>query len=203
MSRGSARGSWRPWRNAALPERVPQSSPAASSLATLAARAQLGDRGALEGLLRALQGVLFEHIRGILRDEDVAADVLQDTLLIICRRLGTVRELQWVRAWAYRVATREAVRAARRASRSGVDALDDWPDLPAVVPDEPAVDPALQARMLARLEALPPRAQTVLRLRYLQELSQAEISEALEIPLGTVKSRLAYGLAALRSTVSD
>lgn len=173
-------------------------SPAALTLPALAARAQLGDRVALEILLRELQGPLYQHIRGILRHEDAAADVLQDVLLIICRKLGTVRELQWVRAWAYRVATREAVRAARRERRVQSDPLEDWPDLPATAPEEPVLDAELVAELTRRLDALPPGAQVVLRLRYLQELTQQEVAEALEIPIGTVKSRIAYGLAALR-----
>ncbi len=45
---------------------------------------------------------------------------------------------------------------------------------------------------------LPPHAQIAIRMHYLQELSQQEIAEALEIPIGAVKSRIAYGLSALR-----
>ncbi len=141
---------------------------------------------------------LHQHIRGILRNEDAAADVLQEVLVIICRKLGTVRELQWVRAWAYRVATREAVRALGRERRARTDPLEDWPDLPAPAPEEPVVEAELLAELARRLDALPPAAQIVLRLRYLQELTQQEIAAALEIPIGTVKSRIAYGLAALR-----
>jgi RNA polymerase sigma-70 factor (ECF subfamily) len=145
-----------------------------------------------------LQDPLFQHIRGIVADDDAAADVLQDTLLIICRRLGTVRELEWVRAWAYRVATREAVRSARSARTHLHDTLESLPELPASEPEEPGVDPEILAELPARLAALPPAARVVLRMRYLQELTQPEIAEALEIPLGTVKSRISYGLAALR-----
>ncbi|HEX8451407.1 MAG TPA: RNA polymerase sigma factor [Longimicrobium sp.] len=171
---------------------------AGPSLPALAARAQLGDRAALDGLLRMLQDPLYQHIRGIVGDDDAAADVLQDTLLIICRRLGTVRELEWVRAWAYRVATREAVRSARSARAHLHDPLDSLPELPASEPDEPAADPEILAELPARLAALPPAARVVLRMRYQQELTQPEIAEALEIPLGTVKSRISYGLATLR-----
>lgn len=168
------------------------------SLPALAARAQLGDRAALDGLLRKLQDPLYQHIRGIVGDDDAAADVLQDTLLIICRRLNTVRELEWVRAWAYRVATREAVRSARSVRSHLHDPLDSLPELPASEPEAPAIDPEFLAELPARLAALPHAASIVLRMRYLQELTQSEIAEALEIPLGTVKSRISYGLAALR-----
>ena len=54
----------------------------------------------------------------------------------------------------------------------------------------------------ARLDVLPRQARLVLRMRYLQELSQQEIAEALEIPIGTVKSRINYGLSILRRTMN-
>ncbi len=169
-------------------------------LPALAARAQLGDRPALEALLRELQRPLLEHVRAIVRDDDLASDVLQEVLLIICRRLHTVRETEWIRAWAYRIATREAVRAVRRARReegSLVD-LEDLP--PAEEPDIAGAGPTDDqlAELPSRLAMLPPRAQLVLRMHYLQSFTLPEVAAALEVPLGTVKSRLAYGLARLR-----
>jgi RNA polymerase sigma-70 factor, ECF subfamily len=150
-------------------------------------------------LLRQLQEPLADHIRGLARDDDLAADVLQDVLLIICRRLGTVRQTEWVRAWAYRVATREALHAVRRARRHTGESMDDMADIPDLSHEESAnADDELLAALPARLDALPPKTQIVLRLHYLQSLTQQEIAEALEIPLGTVKSRLAYGLMCLR-----
>ena len=65
-------------------------------------------------------------------------------------------------------------------------------------PDSPRLDRDELALLEARLDALPPVAQVALRLRYLHELSQDEIAAALEVPVGTVKSRIAYGLALLR-----
>lgn len=175
--------------------------PGARSLPALAARAQLGDKRALEELLRRLQSPLRAHIRGIVHDDDLAADVLQDTLLVVCRRLGTVRQPEWVRAWAYRVATREAIRSARRARRDRGAPLDDTTAYPEPSSAEPDTDVReLLAELPERLAALPPGAQIVLRLHYLQSLTQQEIAEALELPLGTVKSRLAYGLGCLRRT---
>ncbi|HEX6250277.1 MAG TPA: sigma-70 family RNA polymerase sigma factor [Gemmatimonadaceae bacterium] len=173
-------------------------APVERPLSALAAFAQLGDRQALEELLRRLQHPLSEHIRGIVRDDDSAADVLQDSLIIICRRLGTLREPEWVRAWAYRVATREAVRAAKRLRRYRGDPLDDVSEMAEVPTDDSQTDEELLAELPARLAALPLGAQVVLRLHYLQSLTQQEVAEALAIPLGTVKSRLAYGLSCLR-----
>lgn len=133
-----------------------------------------------------------------MRDDDAAADVLQDALIIICRRLGSVRDVAWVRAWAYRVATREAVRAARKFHRHAGDLLGDAEGVPAPGAEPPAVDEELLAALPDKLAGVPAGSQIVLRLHYLQSLSQQEVAEALEIPLGTVKSRLAYGLQCLR-----
>jgi len=62
-------------------------------------------------------------------------------------------------------------------------------------------DQELVAAMSAAVDALPPASQIVLRMHYLDGLALIEVAEALGISIGTVKSRLAYGLAALRKTV--
>ena len=80
-----------------------------------------------------------------------------------------------------------------------MDRLDERvPDVAAPIPEDETIEPVLLAELPHRLAAVPPAAQVVLRLHYLHELTQPEVAEALEIPLGTVKSRIAYGLAALR-----
>lgn len=164
------------------------------------ARAQTGDRAALDRLLGALQAPLYAHVRGLLDgDAHAAEDVLQDVLLTICRRLSALREPRLARAWAYRIATREAVRRARRDRRHTSDADQDALDAVAAPTHEPAFEPELVAALPGALAGLPRASGTVLRLHYLDGLTYGEIAEALEIPLGTVKSRLAYGLAALRT----
>ena len=167
-------------------------------LPALAARAQLGDSAALEELLRRLQQPLADHVRALIRDDGAAEDVLQDALLIVARKLGTVREVQWVRAWAYRVATREALRALRRSHREHTEPLDDASLAASPVPEDSGVDHELLAALPTKLAAVPFGAQIMLRMHYLQGLSQQEVAEALEMPIGTVKSRIAYGLQCLR-----
>lgn len=168
--------------------------------AVTVARAQGGDRPALDRMLRALQAPLFAHVRGITGDDTLAADVLQRALLQVCRGLPSLRDPRWVRAWAYRIATREAVRATRReqAWRDALAGDDALATHTSPAADEPPFDAALVARVPALVDALPPGARVVLRLHYLDELTLPEVAEALERPIGTIKSRLAYGLAMLR-----
>lgn len=169
----------------------------------LVGRAQSGDLPALDLLLRALQEPLYRHVLAIVPDPHAAQDVLQETLLAVCRKLRSLRDPRWFRAWAYRIATRAAVRRAQR-DRRWTDALRDdaLATLPAAEP-EPRFDPGLIAALSAALEALSPASRIVLRMHYLDELTFVEIAEALELSIGTVKSRLAYGLATLRKSLAE
>ncbi len=130
-------------------------------------------------------------------DADTAADVLQETLLTICRKLQSLRDPRWFRAWAYRIATRQAVRRTKDASRwmslddENADDILNSDDSGAADIDEEEVERAIVE--------LSPRSQVVIRLHYLDGLTIAEISESLEISVGTVKSRLSYGLSVLRA----
>jgi RNA polymerase sigma factor (sigma-70 family) len=183
---------------ATLPER--RLDLRAPSTALVVVRAQLGDRAALDEVLAALQEPLVAHIVAILGEHDAALDVLQDVLLTIARKLGDLRDPRWLRAWAFRIATRQALRHARRASHRLEQPADE--DLLAAVPaptPEPVFEPELVATVGVLVAGLPPASGIVVRLRYLEGLSVPEIAEALEIAEGTVKSRLAYGLSRLRA----
>ena len=167
----------------------------------LVARAQLGDRRALDAVLAAMQAPLFRHLAAALGDDHAAEDALQETLFTMARRLGTLREPQWFRAWAYRIANRTAMRHAQRLRRAPepVDPLT-LSEIAADT-DVDAFEPELLAELASMVDALPPASRVVLRLHYLEGLTQPEIAEALEISLGTVKSRIAYGLSALRRRI--
>jgi RNA polymerase sigma-70 factor (ECF subfamily) len=73
--------------------------------------------------------------------------------------------------------------------------LDDIPD----TAPPPTYDPELVAQLPALLDEIPPRSRMVLLLHYHHELTLAEVADILGIPLGTAKSRLAYGLDKLRT----
>ena len=148
-----------------------------------------------------MQDQLYEHIRAIVGDSDTAKDVLQESLWVIARKLPSLRDPRWMRAWAYRIATREAVHRSHSEKR-WKEALrgDDLNFLVAEADDE-QFDGEVIAEIVSRLDSLSPASQVVLRMHYLQGLTHVEIAEALEVAVGTVKSRLSYGLAALRREV--
>lgn len=159
----------------------------------LVARAQTGDRAALDRLLASLQDRLLAYIQTIVRDRDDALDVLQDVLLIVARKLPGLREPRLMRAWAYRIATRQALRH-RRVERGWIEAArgDEIDAITADI-DEARFDPETIAALPGLVSQLPPACRLVVRMHYVDGLSYDEIAEALDLPLGTVKSRLAYG----------
>jgi RNA polymerase sigma factor (sigma-70 family) len=174
-------------------------TPDDSVVAALVVRAQLGDLGALDRLLRVVQAPLYAHIAYVTRDPDAARDVLQNVLLTISRALGQLDDPRLLRAWAFRIATRAAVRHSKR--RRETETLDDLPEMPAEIRAAQADDIdaiELTSTLTAAIEELPPACGIAVRLRYFEELSLVEIAEALDVPVGTVKSRLSYGVALLR-----
>lgn len=166
--------------------------------AAIVVRAALGDRASLDHLLRAIQTPLYEHIAFILADRDAASDVLQDVLLTVCRSLIGLTDPTLVRAWVFRIATRAALRASRRVRARQTVALDDIPELATQTDGDPPFDAELIDALPALVSELPPACGIVVRLRYLEELTLAEVAEALDVPVGTVKSCAAYGVALLR-----
>ena len=164
-------------------------------------RAQCGDRDALELVLRSVQPALRRYVAGLVGADD-ADDILQDVLLIVSRKLYWLEQPTVFRAWAFRIASRAAFRYLRKRKRwqdATVDdaALDDIAAPPDVTaPDETILE-------LLDSPALTPASRAVLVLHFREEMPLAHVAAVLEIPLGTVKSRLAFGLKTLRKEFGD
>jgi RNA polymerase sigma-70 factor, ECF subfamily len=170
--------------------------------AALVGLAQCGDLSALNALLQGSQERLYTHIMVIVRDGDTARDVLQEVLLLIARTIGALRDPALFNAWAYRIATREGVRRARRDVRRTQLYPPLTEELAGTAVAESDDDRTELSEAAWSLVAnLPAASQLVIRMRYSTDMSYHEIAEALEIPLGTVKSRLAYGLGVLRKAM--
>ena len=163
-------------------------------------RAQCHDREALELLLRSVQPALRRYVAGLIGADD-ADDVLQDVLVIVSRKLYWLEQPELFRAWAFRIASRAAFRYLKKRKRwmdTTVDHtwLDDLAAPEITAPD----DTILQ---LLDSPALTPASRAVLVLHFREEMPLAHVAAVLEIPLGTVKSRLAFGLKTLRKELGN
>lgn len=157
------------------------------------ARAIAGDREVLDGILAALQGPLYRYISRLLTHRERAEDALQEVLFRICKKIVWLRDPELLRPWAFRIASRECFRQLRSEKRRGEEILD-LDTLKTGARERQEWEP----RLLDWVDDLPPASRAVIVLHYLEEMSLDDVAAVLEISLGTVKSRLAYGLARLR-----
>ena len=168
--------------------------------AVLVARAQEGDRAALEELLRAHQERLHAVARRITGNEADALDATQEALIAIVRGLPRFDGRSRFSTWAYRITTNACIDELRRRRRRPLVGLVDGEgdDLEPIDP-APAVDVLVTDRLDvdAALAELPIEFRAPVVLRDLCRLDYAEIAEVLEIPPGTVRSRIARGRAQL------
>ncbi len=161
----------------------------------LIVRAQSGDVRAFEQLLRVVEPQLRRHVTRIV-GSGAADDVLQEAFLRMWRGLTWLHEPALFRAWAFRIATREAQRTSRRERRLEVSRA---PDTELETLEVQFRDPTIRLDAERSLMQVTPLARVVLAAHYFEQLSLDEISAISDVPLGTVKSRLASGLAQLRS----
>lgn len=160
---------------------------------SLVLRAQSGDREAFDTLLRDIGPPLLRYVTRVTGDVALAEDVVQETLIAIVRKLNWLNDPSLFRAWTYRIASREAFRLLRKRRASIFEPIGEIE----AVPEEPS-DPWKRERLLSSLERLSPASRAVVTLHYLEEMQLSDVAAILELPLGTVKSRLNYGLVQLR-----
>jgi len=160
-------------------------------------QAQSGSREAVDELFKSVQEPLYRYIVAVVKEKQLAEDILQEVFIRIYRKLRWLREPQAFRAWCYQIASREAFRYLKR-ERRWTEQIRDEATLNVVAAEEPPYSPELVQQLPELVGELSPASRAAVVLYYLHELSLVETAAVLDIPVGTVKSRLAYGLASLR-----
>ncbi|HEY4302791.1 MAG TPA: RNA polymerase sigma factor [Candidatus Didemnitutus sp.] len=144
---------------------------------------------------------LYRFALSLARNPSDASDLTQQTFLIWARKGSQLRDLSKVKSWLFTTLYREFLRGRRRSQQ--VTALEDLPPGESD-PAAPEVDvvAGMDADLtVAALQEVDEVYRTPLTLFYLQELSYKEIAETLEVPIGTVMSRLSRGKAQLRAAL--
>ena len=163
-------------------------------------QAQRGDEMAFESLVAEMGDRLYSTAVHILRDTSAAEDATQVALIDMWRHLPRLRDAGAFEPWAYRILVRAAYAEGNRqrglvANLVLLDpvALRDGPT--ATVADVQALHDQLE-RGFQRLTR---QQRAVVTLKHYADLSDAEIAASLDLPIGTVKSRLHYAMRALRA----
>lgn len=138
-----------------------------------------GDPVAMQELLRFLEPHVGRWCGPIALQD--GPDAVQETLLIVFRRLHQLKEPAALLGWVRAIAVREAVKIAARSDRTVLSELSE-------VPSRADIETASDVRDV--LERLSPEHRAILVLRDLEELDEQSVAAILGIPAGTVKSRL-------------
>jgi RNA polymerase sigma-70 factor (ECF subfamily) len=155
----------------------------------LVRRSRQGDREAFNELVSRYQVPVYRVIRGILANPAECEDVAQEVFLKAYASLARFRGDSGFFTWVYRIAVNEALRARKRRSFATLTtgALPEVEAPPRPEPEEDAPSLATLERLLGKLND---EFRTIVVLRDVEGLSYQEIAETLEIPMGTVESRL-------------
>jgi len=168
--------------------------------------ARAGDRAALESLLRRHYDRCYAVCRRLLGNDEDALDATQETMIAVARGVAGFDGRSALSTWIYRVATNAALDELRRRQRRPiVERVPASSELGSRIDDMPAstctdeVGERVSARVsLDRaLRQLSDEHRAAVVLRDVFDLDYAEIADVLGVPIGTVRSRIARGRAAL------
>lgn len=167
---------------------------------TVVARAQDGDMEAFSELVRTYEAPLYRLAYRMLYDHGEAEDVVQDAFILAWRRLPTLEEPKAFQSWLYHLASRRCLNVIRARSRRPADLVrgEDFeaevPPVPTGSSDSPAAvaeASALREGLEQALRDLPAESRICWVLKELHHLSYPEIATILEIPISTVRGRIA------------
>ncbi len=168
--------------------------------------AQSGDQRALDRLLRAHQPTIHAVCRRIAGNDADALDATQDALIAVVRGLPRFDGRAKFSTWVYRIATNSCLDELRRRRRRPVVGLPENDGAPIDLPQDRVTSVADQVTdtlvVETALASLPEEFRAAVVLRDMCELDYAEIAEVLDIPAGTVRSRIARGRAQLVDQLS-
>ncbi len=172
---------------------------------------QTGDRELYATLVYRYERELFNYLRRYLGNAEMAEDAFQGAFLQVHLKCEQFQEGRRFRPWLYTIATNQAIDARRRNKRHRMVSLDtpreqDHDDVGRLVnllessdtgPMDSAVEVEREQLVRRSLDALPQNMQSVIQLVYYQGMKYREAADVLEIPVGTVKSRLHAAVAKL------
>lgn len=174
----------------------PSASVEAAGLLQVVEAAQRGDALAREQLTRRTLRLALRTAAAVMPSREDAADVAQDAAIEVLRSLPALRRPERFDAWVYRISARLAVKAARRSrvrlrQERPLHTLLEDDRLPLGDTAEGAEEAiALRSALVVALRTLPPRQRVAIALRYVADLSEHEVAEAMGCRPGTAAALL-------------
>ncbi len=167
-----------------------------------------GDQSAFEDVVSFFQSKIYQHCYRMLGNAHEAEDIAQEAFIRAYVNIHSFDEKRKFSTWLYRIATNLTIDRIRKrkpdyyldAEIKGTEGLNMYSQMAdeGRLPGEEVESMELQRYIHQEISELPPKYRSVIMLRYLEEFSLQEISDILDIPLGTVKTRIHRGREALR-----
>ncbi len=170
----------------------------------LVTRAQSGERNAFNELIRIHAQGVMNVIYRMCGDARIAEDAAQETFIQAWLHLPSYRPQTSLRSWLYRIAVNAATDMLRKEKRILPNALEDLQlQDPGLGPEALFFEQERTALVQKAILSLPDASRVVLVLREYEGMSYQQIAEALDIPVGTVMSRLNYARKTLRDKLEQ
>ncbi len=162
-----------------------------------------GDTGAYRILVEQYQGRIYSMVLGMVKDEEHAWDITQDSLIKAFNKLDSFRVDSSFYTWLYRISSNSAIDHLRKAKRRRTEEFDDGigakdqagmidPMYSQTSPSKDLERSQLKDRIFDAMQHISPEQRQIVLLREVEGYSYKEISETMNIPEGTVMSRLFY-----------
>ena len=172
-----------------------------------------GDQNAYADIVNLYQHKLYQICYRMLGNKQEAEDIAQEAFVRAYINLHSYDQKRKFSTWLYRIATNLCIDRIRKkkpdyyldAEVAGTDGLDMYSQIAAdeKLPEDVVAQMELQERIQYEISRLPDKYRSVIVLKYIEELSLQEISEILDMPLGTVKTRIHRGREALRKQLNN
>ena len=175
--------------------------------ATLIQRAQKGDQEAFAALVHEHQNYIYNLALRVLRDENEALDLTQETFVRAWTALPNFRGRSQFRTWLYRITTNLCYNRLPGLRRSlndlGDDVMGEIPEIPLDGPAQNVESNEIKTQLHKAIDDLEAHYKLLITLRYQNELSYEEIASTLNLPLGTVKTGLFRAKQKLRQALAS
>ncbi|QSE97444.1 RNA polymerase sigma factor [Fulvivirga lutea] len=157
-------------------------------------RCNEGDQKAFELLVKRWNKKLLAFTYRYVKDFEVSKDIVQDSWVSIFNAMHKLKEPAKFHSWAFRITYNKIIDQFKKSQKDhDIRASEEIQH-----PNEESEQPDVRTY----LNKLPPEQKTVLTLFYLEELSIMDISKVLDIPIGTVKSRIFYAREKLKEIIN-
>jgi len=162
-----------------------------------------GDEAALAELYHRYKAAIYRYLVNLVFESSVAEELLQDVFVAAWKRAGAFRGASSVKTWLFSVAhKRAATWLARKRDEIPLDLIGDIQDDNDPPPYQAFIS-WQQSEIQEALKQISPKHRAAIDLFFFHSLSYKEVAKVLDCPVGTVKSRISYGLRSLTMLLSE